>query len=125
MDCAYTWSSKQVHWLSQSHWLHPGSSHYQCIDKLALLMGLAQVGLPITEIHTLVVPTSKIPWILAALRKITWMHDTDVCDGSIEDILILNPMDVKEVYSHIGSGHDIIQWHVHSYRWHDASIGCQ
>jgi hypothetical protein len=51
------------------------------------------------------------------------MDDCQVCHGSIEAILILDPLDVEEAYSHIASCYYSVQWHVQSHGWHNASFG--
>jgi hypothetical protein len=51
------------------------------------------------------------------------MDDCQVSRGSIEAILILDPLYVKEVYSDVASRYHTVQRHVGSHGWHDASIG--
>ena len=46
-----TWSSKRVHWLSNSESPHPGTPHDGCEDMLELEVGVAQARQPITWIH--------------------------------------------------------------------------
>jgi len=48
-----------------------------------------------------VAPTFKIQWLLATLHNTRWMHYWAVCHGSNEAIPILDPVNVKEAYSHI------------------------
>jgi len=51
------------------------------------------------------------------------MDHCKVCDGSVEAISILDPVDVEEAYSHIASHHHSIQRHVQSHGWRNASFG--
>jgi len=123
IDYADTWSSKQVHWLSKSQSLHRRTSDYGCEVTVELNIGDTQVRLPITGIHARVAPKSKIQWSPATLHNTRWMDDCQVCHGSIETIPILDPLDVKEVYSHIASHYHSVQWHVWSHGWRYASFG--
>jgi len=50
------------------------------------------------------------------------MDDCQVCHGSIEAISILDPLDVKEAYSHIASCYYAVQWHVRSHGWREVSF---
>jgi len=123
IDYADTWSSKRVHWLSKSHSPHCRTSDYGCEDMLELEIGVTRARLPITWIHARVAPSSYIQRLPATLHNTRWMDDCQVCQESIETILILDPVDVKEAHSHIASGYHSVQWHVRSHGWHYASFG--
>jgi len=123
IDYANTWSSKQLHWLSKSQSPHGGTSDYGCEDLLELDRGVAQVRLLITWIHTWVAWTPNIqPWP-ATLHNSRWMDHCEVCHGSVETILILDPVDVEEAFSHFASRYHSVQWYVWSHGWRDASFG--
>jgi hypothetical protein len=51
------------------------------------------------------------------------MEDCQVCHGSIQVISIFDPLDVEATYSHIASHFHIVQCHVRSHGWRDASLG--
>jgi len=51
------------------------------------------------------------------------MDDSQVCDGSVEAISILDPLDVEEAYSHIASHFHSVQQLVQSHGWGDARFG--
>jgi len=51
MDCADTWSSKQLHWLPKSPTPHPSTTYCGCEDTLKLDTGVAWVSLPIKFTH--------------------------------------------------------------------------
>ena len=109
IDHANTWSPKLVHWLSKSQSSHCGTSDYGCEDTLGLNTGVAQACLPFKGIHRRVAPKSKIQWLPAPFYNSRWMDHCEVCHGSIEAILILDPVDVEEAYSHIASCHYSMQ----------------
>jgi len=109
IDYANTWWPKRVHWLSKSQSPHCSTSHFGCEDTLELNTRVAWAHLPFTGIHTRVAPKSKTLWLPAPFHSSRWMNHCKVCHGSIEAILISDPVDVKEAYSHIASGHDSTQ----------------
>jgi len=123
IDYADTWLLKGVHWLSKSKIPHRCTSDYGCEDPLELYTGVARACLLITGIHTQVASKSKIQWLPAPLYNSRWMDHCEVCHGSIEAISILDPVDVKEAFSHIASRHYSIQWQVRSHGWCDACFG--
>jgi hypothetical protein len=120
---AHTWSSKRVHWLSKSQSPHCRTFDYRCEDTLALYTGVTQAGLPITGIHPWVASKPNIHRIPATVHNSRWVYNCEVSHGSIEAILILDPLEVQETYSHIASRYHSVQWHVWSHEWHDASFG--
>jgi len=79
--------------------------------------GVAWASLPITRISPQVAPKSKILRLSATLHNTGWMDHCQVRYGHFEVILILDPVDVEEAYSHIA-------WHYQSVQWHDPSYGC-
>jgi len=123
IDYADTWSSKRVHWLWKSQSPHRCTSDYGCEDMVELNIGVSRVHLLVTGIHARVASKFKIQRLPATLHNTGWMDDCQVCYGSIEPILILDPVDVEEAYSHIASRHHSVQWHVRSHGWHYASFG--
>jgi len=123
INYADTWSPKQVHWLSKSQSPHCSTSDYGCEDTFELYTGVARVRLPITGTHMRVASNPKLRWIPASIHNSGWMYACQVCHGSIEAISILDPLDVKEAYSHIASRYYSVQWHVRSHGWCDASFG--
>jgi len=123
IDYVDTWSPKRVHWLSKSECPHCSTSDYGCEDTLELYTGVTRAYLLITGIHTGVAPKSTIHWLPATFHNSGWMDDCEVSHGSIEAISILDPVDVKEAYSHIASRYRSVQWHVWWHGWHDASFG--
>ena len=58
----------------------------------------------------------------AVIHNPWWMDDYQVCNGSIEAISILVPLDVEEAYSHIASRYPSIEWHFRSHGRRDASF---
>jgi hypothetical protein len=68
---------------------------------------------------------SKIQWSQATLRNARCMDDYQVCYWSFKAILILDPGDVKEAYSHIALCYYSLKWHVRSYGWHYESFGSE
>jgi hypothetical protein len=66
---------------------------------------------------------SKLCWILATLHNWGWMNYGNISHGSVESILILDPDDVNEAYSHITSCFQSIQWHVPIHGWRNGNIG--
>jgi len=123
INYANTWSPKRVHWMSLSQSLHCSTSDYGCEDTLELYTGVAGARLLFTGIHMRVASKPKIQWIPAANNNSGWMDNSQVCHGRIEAILVLDPLDVEEAYSHIASRYYSIQWHVRSHGWRDASFG--
>jgi len=123
IDYADIWSSKQLHWLSKSQSPHRGTTDYGCEDTVELNTGVAHVRLPIEGIHTQVAAKSKIHWLPATFHNWRWVDHREVCHGSIEAISILDPVNVKEAYSHIPSRYHGVQWHFGSYGQCDASFG--
>jgi len=63
----YTWSPKQVHWVSKSQSPHCSTTDYGCEDPYELYTGVAPVHLPIRGIHTRVASKQKIRSIPAAI----------------------------------------------------------
>ena len=123
INYANTWPSKRVHSLSKGQSPHCSTSDYKCEDMLEHYTGVAWARLPITGIHMGVALKPKLQWIPATIHNLGWMDDCQVCHGSIEAILILDPLDVEEAYSHIASCYPSVQWHVRSHGWRDVSIG--
>ena len=103
IDYTNTWMLKWVHWLSKRRSLHCSTSNCGFEDMLDLNTGIAQVHLLFTGIHMLVGPKSTGYSLPAPFHNLRWMDNCEVCDGSIETISILDPVDVKEAYSHVAS----------------------
>jgi hypothetical protein len=120
---ANTWSPKRVYWPSNSQSPHCSTSDYGCEDTMALYTGVARACQLFMGIHTRVASKPTIQLIPANIHNSGWMNDFQVCDGSIEGISILDPLDVKEAYSHIASRYQSVQWHVRSHGWSDVSFG--
>jgi len=123
INYANTWSPKRVHSLSKNPSQHYSYSKYGCEDRLELYSGVARARLPLPRIHLWVASTAKIQWISAAIHNSRRKDEFRVCHGSIESILILDPLDVKEAYSQIPSRYHSVQWHVRSHGWCYGSIG--
>jgi len=123
IDYADTWASKRVHRHSKTESLLRSSTDYGREDMWELNTAVAQVGIPITAIHTRVSPKSTILWLPAPFHNSRWVDSCEVCHGSIEAILILDPVDVEEAYSYISSCDHSVQWHVQSYGWREVSFG--
>jgi len=96
INYANTWSPKRVYWLSKSQSPHCSTSDYGCEDTLELYTGVSRVRLLFTGIHTWVASKPKIQWIPPAIHNSGWMDYCEVCNGSIEAISILDPLDVEE-----------------------------
>jgi len=122
IDYVYTCWSKWVHWLSKSTSLHRVTTNYECEATVEFNAGVARARWPITGIHTRVAPISKIHWLLATFPNSKWVDHCEVCHGSNEAISILDPVDVKEAYSHIVSLCHSVQQHVRSHGWCDGSV---
>jgi len=96
INYANTWSPKRVYWLSKSQTPHCSTSTFGGEDMLELYTGVAWVRLPFMGIHMRVSSKPKMRWIPATIHNSGWMDDYQVCHGSIEAILILDPLDVEE-----------------------------
>jgi len=96
IDYADTWSSKRVHWLSNCQSSQRGSADYGCEDMLKFNSAVARARLPTTGIHRRVAAKSNIHWLPASIHNSRWVDHCAVCDGSIEAIVILDPVDVEE-----------------------------
>jgi len=103
INYADRWSLEQVHPVSKSQCPYCSTSDYKCEDTLELYSGVARACLPITGILTQVTSKANISWIPAAIHNSGWMYDCQVCHGSGDDILILDPFDFEEAYSQIAS----------------------
>jgi len=123
VDPTVTWWSKRVGWLSTSQSSHRGTSDYGGENTVELNTGVAWARLPITGIHTPVAPKSKQHWLPAPFHNSRWVDHCEVCHGCIEAILILNPADVQEAYSHIASCYHSVQCHVRTPGQRDVSLG--
>jgi len=123
IDYADTWSLKPVHWMSKSQSPDCSAMHYGCEHTLGLETGVAGAHLSIMRIHIQMVPQSEILWLPASLHTTWWMDHCDVHHGSFEAIPIVDPVDVKQAYSHIASRNHSLQWHTQSYGWRYASFG--
>jgi len=122
IDYTNTWLSKWVHWQSNSQSSQCCTTDYGCEDTLELNTGVARAHLPITRIHTRMAPKSKITLLPVTFHNSGWMDHCEVCHGSIEAILILDPVNVAEAYSHIASRDHSVQSHVQSHGQRDASF---
>jgi len=120
---ADTWSPKWVHWLWKSQILHCSTANYGCEVTLELYSGVARVCIPLTGIHPQVASQPKIRWIPATIDNSGWMDDGQVGHGSIQAIVVLEPLDVEEAYSHIASHNHSVQRHVQSNGWRDERFG--
>ena len=109
IDYVDTWSSKRVHWPSKRWSPDCSTSDYGCKDTLELKIGVARARLPITGIHTRLASKAKIHWVPITFYNSRWMDHCEVCHGYTEAILILDPLDVKEVYGHIASHYHSVQ----------------
>jgi len=123
IDYTDTWLSKQVQWLSKSESSHRGTTNYACEDMGEPNNGIAGTRLPIMVIHTWVAPQSGLHWLLATFHNSKWVDQCEVCHEGIEAISILDPVIVKEAYSHIASRYHNVQRHVRSHGWRDVSFG--
>jgi len=123
IDYANTWSLKQDHWLSNGQSLHRGTSDYGCEDTLELDRGVVQASLPMTWIHTRGAWKPKIQQLQATHHTSRCMNHCEVCHGSVEAILIFDPVDVEEAYSLIASCDHSVQQYDRSHGWCDASFG--
>jgi len=118
-----TWSLKWLDWMSTSESPHCSTSDYGCEDTLELHTGAARARLPITGLHMWVASTPIMQWIPATLQNSRLMDNCQVCHGRIAAMLILDPLDVKEAYSHIASHYHSAKWHVRSHGEHHVSFG--
>jgi len=84
IDCMDTWSSKWVHWLSNSQSPNSCTTCYGCEDTLECDTGVAWVSLPITRFDLWVSPQSEIQWLLACLPNQGWMDHHSGCHGSFD-----------------------------------------
>jgi len=123
INYADTWSPQRVRWLSKSQSPHCSTSDYGCEDMLELYSAVPRACLPLTGIHPRVALKPKIHLIPATIYNSGWMHNCQVCHGSIEAISILDPLDLEEAYSDISSRYYCVQLHVRSHGWCDASFG--
>jgi len=112
IDYADTWSSKQVHRLSQSQCLHRSTTWYVIEDTLEFDTAVAWAILLITRIHPQVTPKSKIQCVPATLHNTEWMDLCEVYGGNFKAIPIMDPRDVEEAYGHITSHYQSLQWPV-------------
>ena len=122
INYANTWLPKGVYWLLKSQSPHCSTSDYGCEDTLGLYSCVTRAHLPLTGIHQWVTSEPKIRWISATIHNSGWMDDCQVCHRRIEAILILDPLDVEEAYSHIASCDYSVKWHVCSHGWRDVSF---
>jgi len=105
IDYTETWSSKQVHWLSKSQSPHRSTTDYGCEDMWELDTSVAWASLPIMWIHPREDPKTKIHWLPATLHNTGWMDHCQLYHECFEAILILDPVDMEETYSHSASHH--------------------
>jgi len=103
IDYADSSSSKRIHWLSKSESSHRGTTDTGCEDPVELNTGATGACLPIMGIHTRMAAKSIIHWLPATFHNSWCVDHCEICHGSIETISILDPVDVKEAYSHIAS----------------------
>ena len=122
IDYSDTWSSKRVHWLSKSQSKNRSTTCFVCENTVKFDAAVAWVSLLITRICPGVAHESKIQWLPATLHNTDWMDHRQVCHGSVEAILILDPVDVKKAYGNSASHYHSLQWHVQSYGWRYVSI---
>ena len=123
VDYADTWSSKRLHWLSKGQSRNRSTICYGCENTVEFNTGVAWVSLPITRVHPRVAEESKILHLPAARHNSHWMGDRQVGHGGFEAIPILDPVDVKKVYSYSASCLHSLQWDLQSYAWRYASLG--
>jgi len=121
VDCDDTLSLKWVHGLSKSQSQPCGTIYYGCDDWLELNTGVALVSLPIMRIHLQVATNYNTLLLLATLHYTEWMDHCQVHRGSLEPILILDPVDVEAAFSHIASRYHSSWGHVQSYGWRYGS----
>jgi len=120
---AITWSSKRTHWLSNSQCPHRSFPNYGCEDTMKLDTRVAWARLPITRIHLCVAQKSRIQRLLDTIPNTGGMDHCQLCHGSIEANLILDPVYVELVYSQIASRYYSIHRQVRSYGWHYVNCG--
>jgi hypothetical protein len=118
-----TWSPKRVHSLSKGESLHCSTPDSGCEDTSELLSRVAWERLPLMGIHPWVGSKRKTRWIPTTILNSGWMDKCQVCQGSIETISILDPLDIEEANSHIALLYHTVQRHVQSHGWRDASFG--
>jgi len=121
IDYADTWSPKLAYWISKSKSMHCSDSDYRCEGTLEVNTAVAQACQHITGIHKWVAPKSRIQWLLATFQYSRWLDHCELSHGGLEAMLILDPVDVEEAYSHIALCHHSMQWQVRSHGWCDAS----
>jgi len=123
IDCVNTWTLKRVHWQSNSLCQNRSTPDFGSEDMLEHDSGVTQPGILITGIQARVASKSKIQCMLATLRNSGRMDHCEVCNGCVEAIPILDPVDVEEAYSHIASLDHSIKRHVRSHGQRNANFG--
>jgi hypothetical protein len=103
IDYPNRWSSERVHWLSIRECPHCSTTDHGCENMMEFDIGVARAGLLITGIDTHMASKSKTQWIPASVHNSGRKDHCKVCDGCVDAIPILDPVDVKEAYSHIAS----------------------
>jgi len=123
IEYADTWSSKHVHWLSNSQSTNRITTYYGCENTVELDTEVGWVSLPSTRIHPQVAWKSKIQQLPDTLHNSGWMDLCEVRHGSFQTIPILDRVDVKKAYGDSASCHHCLQWHGRSHGWHYTSVG--
>jgi len=93
-----TWSSKLVHWLSQSQSTNHASTDYGCHNPVEFNTGVALRSLPVMRIHLWLTQEFQKQWFPETLLNTGWMDHLQVWLCSVKVILILDPVDVEKVY---------------------------
>jgi len=100
LDYADTWSSKLVHWLSNSHSPNPSTVQYTCEERVEFDDGFTWVSLPITRIHIQLAQACNIGWIPTTLHNTREMDHRVVRTGSIMAIPVLDSVAVAKAYGY-------------------------
>jgi len=123
IDCADTWSSKQVHWLSKCHSTTSSITYYECENTVQLITAVAWPSVPIISIHLWVDEESKILQLPGTLHNNGQMDHRQIHHGLCEISPTLTHVDVEKVFIDLPLCHCCLQWHVWSHGWHYVSIG--
>ena len=123
VDYADTWSSKQVHWLSNGQCMNCSTTYSGCENTVAFETALGWVSLQITRIHLWVAEHSQIQRLPATLHNTGWLDDRQVWYSSFEAIPILDPVDFETAYTYSAQCHHGLQWPVQWYGWDLVSFG--
>jgi len=96
IDHADTWSSKWVHWLSNSQSTNCRTTYNGCENTVEFDPVVTWASLPIARIRLPVAHESKIQRVQATFHNWWWMDHCQVHHGSFKAIPMLDPMDVEK-----------------------------